>query len=626
MKLLPPKPPKSAGTEGSVKQKEAKDKDNLGLVDNNLGDSAGLGVDSAAASTSSADDNSNFIPIDSVSPIESDNKKLDDKVSELESQADSSEKKKGFFSRIFKRKEKKDSVEFSSVNENNKLEDDMQRMDAADSDSKLDKLSSSVDETVKKESVGVSEDIFPAEDNEIPEPVNMAANEEEKYSKNKDQFDELPDFPEIAGVVYSKNTDLIKKDYSNSYAKDYVKSDYSKYVPKSQTAQSTGGSESTDWAEESGMEAIVESEEKKSGKSSNKKGKIVKSTENEIKKSPVLTSPNTESDTTDYIGQIVDWKEKAVSAASSKKTLSSVDMKNLDSRIKKMISTYESRLVKLANEKKKGVAKQINDLNKKIVELDKKEKANSAKEQKLITMQKSIDEKRKNVDVLVAQEKEFLARKESLKNEIDSLSKTSASLKLETSNIQKEYDSKKKLVLLETKKVQDSLKTFSVMYEAEKSKGERKLAELAKSVSETQAKLDELMKKSRSVTIQLKAKENAIQEKQKEVLELIEQEKRVLSIIKGNDIAGVELDVHKKRNVKEKKPATVIGFGGEPELYIDDEESLKEKISDCKDLVNEANYDDAKMLYNEIREEFMSAVLDDDAKKEIRHEINPYSR
>jgi hypothetical protein len=353
----------------------------------------------------------------------------------------------------------------------------------------------------------------------------------------------------------------------------------------------------------------------------NKKGKIVKSTENEIKKSPVLTSPNTESDTTDYIGQIVDWKEKAVSAASSKKTLSSVDMKNLDSRIKKMISTYESRLVKLANEKKKGVAKQINDLNKKIVELDKKEKANSAKEQKLITMQKSIDEKRKNVDVLVAQEKEFLARKESLKNEIDSLSKTSASLKLETSNIQKEYDSKKKLVLLETKKVQDSLKTFSVMYEAEKSKGERKLAELAKSVSETQAKLDELMKKSRSVTIQLKAKENAIQEKQKEVLELIEQEKRVLSIIKGNDIAGVELDVHKKRNVKEKKPATVIGFGGEPELYIDDEESLKEKISDCKDLVNEANYDDAKMLYNEIREEFMSAVLDDDAKKEIRHEI-----
>jgi hypothetical protein len=194
MKLLPPKPPKSAGTEGSVKQKEAKDKDNLGLVDNNLGDSAGLGVDSAAASTSSADDNSNFIPIDSVSPIESDNKKLDDKVSELESQADSSEKKKGFFSRIFKRKEKKDSVEFSSVNENNKLEDDMQRMDAADSDSKLDKLSSSVDETVKKESVGVSEDIFPAEDNEIPEPVNMAANEEEKYSKNKDQFDELLTF------------------------------------------------------------------------------------------------------------------------------------------------------------------------------------------------------------------------------------------------------------------------------------------------------------------------------------------------------------------------------------------------------------------------------------------------
>jgi hypothetical protein len=649
MKLLPPKPPKSVGTEKTVKKKEEKaDAGQSSIADKKVSKDTFTKDNSNANGKGELTDSdlplldaeANFVPIDSISRAVNENKELDDKVALLESNSldNENDKKKGFFSRFFGKKSgdaKKDELSTEIKEEAIALgAQGIKEIETANDN--LEELSNSLDASIPTPIASeMPESIYPAEENTIPEPVNVKSiPAENKYVAGKYTNPVLPD---INATNYSKDKNVKKIEYTKEYVQNNLLNNYTKYTSDAKNTaddktKNTKLAESkNDWVGELGVEGIVanSSRDKKEQARANKvnKGKksqitpvIIAAAQQNVP-ADIVSAKKIEPASVDFSSPVLDWKEKAADAISKEKPTSK-EVKQIDSRLKKMASVYEAKIVKLASDKKKSLAKQVIDSNRKITELEKKKKEDLARIQKLQDMEKAFNEKNKSIIALAAQEKLFISKKDSLEKEVSAQKKTLLDIKSDVANNQNAFDAQKKNISIETKKMQDNLKDVRMAFESERNKGEKKLSELAKKVSETQNRIDEMMKKSRSVAVQLKAKENALQDKEKEVLDLIEQEKRVVSILKGKEILGADFEVSRKHSSsRDKKPATVIGFGGEPEIYVDEEDVLKEKVKDCRELIGETNFDDAKLLYNEIREEFLSAKMDEEAKKTIRHEI-----
>lgn len=705
MKLLPPKPPKPEGTEKTVKKKT--DDDFTGSTLSDIPEAPEVAEvpeisdfheeESPKEQDKGEKDIDNIISDDLPPAVPGDNFETEELLPpEISEKSDlynkiepektkvNKEKKKGLFSKLFRKKETPKSDDKVNLEElpKEEIQDEIKKFE--DADSNLDDLSKALEKSIGDEQS--LENIASIEDNIVPAPVQEAKSLDQKYESKYKKYapgkswdDEITELPDITAPVGLADKKYSKYDGSKKYAKESQAKDESKEEVKTdgklEIEEITLDKE---WVEDSEFipeeEVKIENPEKNKEpesfvkqKGKEKHGKKEKISKKESKREPKETVNEVEIENASEVqpisseetekqvlreqeiskrneklmdlegmnlsGQIKEWKEKSVFAASAKQKPDKKAMVQINSKLKKLLKVYENKLIKIAAEKKKSLLLEINRVNKKEIELEnrvnkkeaeliKKEKATQSKESMLVSLEKSLGERKAELDTLVSQEATLTAKKEALQAEISDLRKKSAELKAEIINNQKLFDSQKKTIFQETKNLQDSFKGLKDNFDNEKRKGDRRIADIEKKCVDAQLELDELMKKSRKVAVQLKAKEDALHQKEKEVMELISQEKKILSLLKGNEEKGLTADdIKARRRAKERKPATVIGFGGEPEIYVDDEENLNRKINECKELIRESNYDDAKAKYNQIRDEFMSAVLEDDSRKTIRHEL-----
>jgi hypothetical protein len=543
------------------------------------------------------------------------------------------EKKKGIFSRIFSKNKPASETEVIK-----KVEEDIEKFN--DADANLDELNSALEKSIGE--AEIMDRMAPIDEVVVP-PITEKPAKDKKYVPAKSWDEDLDELPELMPASPSEsfvNNNKPKEDsLKKETEKEYIKTDYSKYAPapKSSFDNADKASDKSDLdlkleeiqnkvssisknsknnKDKSSSKKEVKGKEDKKGKQEKKTIEEKKDDEDfdftsenaiDVKDAPEIQSVNEEENKPagdGFTEQVDEWKNKAVAIAQSKPKLNKKEFVEMDVRIKKLLRVYENKLRKIADQEKKFVLMEKSILQKKTAEVERKKQTIQEKENKLVEIEKSLNERKEALDTLTNQEKTLRARKEGLVNDVEAYKKMSADLKAEVF------------------KVQEELKEIRKHYSTEKSKGQRALMTINAQVNTTQEQLNSLVKKSRVVSSQLKAKEQALHERETEVMELIEQEKKILEILKGNENKGItKEDVKIRFKMKNKKPATIIGFDGQPEIYADDEDKLNKKINDCKDLIHESNFDVAKLLYNEIRNEFMNAVLEENTKRQIKHEI-----
>jgi hypothetical protein len=650
MKLQPPKPPKTAGTVKVVKKKSKASTNGAALKEasGKKSEKTQKTKEKTAVATKLEDEISELPPelplIDSSidtsinSPVNDANdaltdgsasktepeNSLDQKLSQLDVPpvpvTSSAEKKEGFFSRLFKKKENDAKNDTKAAT-----------TDASLINSDLDNLSNSLgdmnDNSEVPESISSADDdgvVFAESEKSVSE---SNAADKSKNLSNSALDDELPSITDDS----SKN-------------KNYEKI-ATKYISKTEksSAKDSEISSSDEWTNDMSVDSLIKSSSNDTKRAKKDKKRKEKESQNsqssdwvaplEVKKEAEKQSDEvTETpEIPDFSASVDEWKSKSSAVAlATKEKPSNKEIKQIDSRLKKLLKTYDGKIIKLAASRKKEIESEISrigkkeaELNKKMSELDKKEKSVATKAQKLSDLEKSINQRKSELDELVSKEDSLTKRKEIMEKNIAADKLTLSGLKTEIANNQKAFDTLQKNISSEKKNLQDDLKKSKAMVEAEKSKGEKKLAELAKKVEEVEAHLENMQKREKMAAASRKNKEAELREKEKEINSLIMQEKKIISLLKNNELQSVEYDslISRRSGMQTQVPKTIIGDDGEPEIYVDDEDTLNQKIKDCKDLIKEANYDDAKMLYNEIREDFMSANLDEKAKKTIKHEI-----
>lgn len=281
--------------------------------------------------------------------------------------------------------------------------------------------------------------------------------------------------------------------------------------------------------------------------------------------------------------QIADAKPvQAAYAKHSEKVKQQLD-KALKSHDKKLVAAMAKERRKLEIEGLKA-SKAILSLKKKQTELEKKE-ANLT--------QRETETKR-----ITSNLEKLQAQAEALKNSI-SQQKTA----------EKEYKAKAKSAKAELdnlyKDHQQKLKAVTEAYSRTKNQMEKVISNLG----DLKLKADELFIKTEDASRELARKQEKIQR-------LIKEENRIYEFLRKHS----ESSPKKTKSIIEDEQILPDMPQNTPKRETP-EQTIEEDILDCKDLIREGQLEDAKMLYNYIRQDFLSANLSDSKKASIKHEL-----
>ena len=200
-------------------------------------------------------------------------------------------------------------------------------------------------------------------------------------------------------------------------------------------------------------------------------------------------------------------------------------------------------------------------------------------------------------------------------------------------------DIKKNANLIETQKVKLEKMRSEILQNQHEAKEKRddlqkaekefskRMKKIDKETSKANLDLENIQKKSLKLTKQLEEKEKSIDEKEKEINKLLEDEKKIADFLKN----------HEDKSVKNKSQVESIAdidfdkqlgessfdgdFGETPLTNSDDTADIEDKINDCKQLLEDGEYEDAKLLYNELRNEFIELKLNEDESKNLKSEL-----
>ncbi|MFA6072713.1 MAG: hypothetical protein WC758_01205 [Candidatus Woesearchaeota archaeon] len=324
-----------------------------------------------------------------------------------------------------------------------------------------------------------------------------------------------------------------------------------------------------------------------------------------------------------------EWQEDRLKLQTENMVKDEKTLKILDAKLQKLLVSYDSKISGVVAKKKKETAldsvkldKQMIEIQKRINNMQKKEANLLAREQKIVQKEKELENKQQKVLDLIKNNEDLKKVEIQLGENIDKYKKILSKQREDMMNAKKSYDYEKKEFNVKRRDIQIETKKLQNMYESETRKGNTRLELLSKKVAEMENYLEEIVAKAQKVNDQLKNREVVIQEKEKKIEARINQEKNILSVLREKPRQEVvTVSDFSKKILVDIKPVKVVDMKGNMAVFIDDEDAINKKIQDCQDILKEENYEDAKMLYNEIREEFSKADIVNDKKIEIRHKI-----
>ncbi|MGV8168733.1 MAG: hypothetical protein ACP5N3_01625 [Candidatus Nanoarchaeia archaeon] len=569
MELLPPKPPKAAGEEKLVEEKYLnKEYISPSKTEENSRKKTAKSTQTnaeKAEGSNSISSNSAELPLEKpiATSVEEqvEHPSIDEKIAETETAAPApSEKKRGFFSRLFGKKEKPASTDVSSAkhSEEEEMESLRQSLGMTDPSRKI------ALQDVEKSPDYVARTSW---DSQI---VDLSTyRKPQDYSK-----EELPAF---------ENKTPAKKAAAETKSKE---------KPKKKSVEKPKAPVKVEHSVEDLIPQMVP-----------------------VKPVPVIEKKKVQESNLDDIK--TNWESDA-SAEIQKASQDNVSLKQADAKLKKIMNVYNIKIAKMVKDRKKALSADLSKISTRAKELQKKEAALSAKEQKLSEQEKIIADKKKNLDDLFSKADGVAKNRAAMEKDIEKYKKILGDQRAEMLNAKKSYDYEKKELTAKRNDMQQELKRLRETTDSERKKGEDMLERLRKQVEDAQKQLDLTIKKSQDMSTKLRNRELALEEKERKVQDLIDQEKKMLALLKGNTKTPEDVFVKKAAY---NKPVRVVEEQGESEIYVDDEDSLNQKIQDCKDLLKDENYEDAKMLYNEIRADFSTAEIDEARKPEIKHQI-----
>ncbi|MGV8162604.1 MAG: hypothetical protein ACP5N2_04705 [Candidatus Nanoarchaeia archaeon] len=583
MELLPPKPPKLAGTEkagldgGEVKKKYSSKTSSESMK---------------TSKKSSKLEDSNLLNAPSVDlllpPIEKmdealDQSSIDERINDNSVSLGIQPKKRGFLSRLFGKKEQD-----------------------ANMSSKPDYVKKSEEEELEhlRESLGMTD------------PSRKIALQD---------MEKTPDY--VSRTSWdSQIVDISSYRKPADYAKDSVLPVFNIAGKKESKKEDAKSAKKVEKKEEKKVE---KKEDKKDVKQETKAlmvvEKLTPATKPELKEripqqttSEVKIMKKKEEKTIEDIES--NWDMEAIEAIEAARRNAKL-AKQIDAKFKKLMNVYTIKISKMVKDKKKSLSIDISKIDQRVKELSKKETALAIKEQKIKNSDLALQQRKKEIELLSRKEESVKKNKAQLEADIEKYKRILTQIRSDMFNAKKSYDYEKKEFIVKRRDLQTEMKRFEDMHEREIQSGEEELAEISSKVEQAQANLDSITKKNQAIMAELKSREMALENKEKKVNELLSQEKKMLSMLRGNSKQmPSEEDLFTKKKIVDK-PVKIVQEQSGPEIYVDDEDALNQKIQDCKDLLREENYEDAKMLYNEIREDFLKANIDDSRKTEVKHEI-----
>ena len=330
--------------------------------------------------------------------------------------------------------------------------------------------------------------------------------------------------------------------------------------------------------------------------------------------------------------------------------------------LKKQLTSHKKQLSTFANEHKVKIKAEHRKLIKENEKLEKKLKA----------LDKKVEKQKANLKKISKGKAELLALKKEAENTKKSREKNKAKIEQEKDRISKLKDNKLKLQN-NISLMNNELASLEKSFVSAKKEYDKKMQDYDKSIHSSKKELDNLRQESITVLAKLENKQKELEEKEKVIQNRLSDEKKILDTLSapdsttdfndsalgvtdsqfetsdnddfslginnsefskiGNDEFSGEVEEPVKEEVSSESPFLTEPSVGESvtdvEPVVSDDakssvpnDNFSDKISDCKMLLDEEKYDDAKLLYNELRNELMTAKLQEDRKIQITSELH----
>lgn len=308
-------------------------------------------------------------------------------------------------------------------------------------------------------------------------------------------------------------------------------------------------------------------------------------------------------------------------------------MKKIDKELTKAINARKKEFLKTIKEKTNAINAKSKIVNKSLADItstkkenekllkniDKEKEIFEKEKEKLAQEKKLVSEKTKELNKLEKQKDSIEKKKNKFLQDIEKLKVKKQDLQ---KNIQEKQNSDNKLI--------ESLTQQLHMLSQETEKAERlhkaKMERYKKELSDIDKQLKASVKKSEDINSKLTQKEQLLDKKTKELKILVEEEKHMVEILGDSSAKHTK---HTQHPVKRKTTfAETPAFAEEPASFDalsdeSDEDSLHQRIYDCKQILAEGKLDDAMLLYNELVDEFSeySGSYSFSEKREVKQKL-----
>ncbi len=642
MDFLPPKPPKMAGADNkkkntvssgeassnnllSIKDRAKQMKKYSASIDNKEGGLSSNAI-SNTLSDSSAEESLPVFSVPDISPI--DEETIDKKINEIQTtQQTEPGKKKGFFGKLFGVKEtdssKKDLLTQGETTKEKEEEEVNNLRQALGMDDPSRKIAL---QEIEKTSDYVPRTSW---DSEI---VDISSYRKPDYKKSEDDIlkeYKKSDYKKSGYAKQDKKTGE-KKDGVIDVKKSAKKTDLTR-IPKSDL-------KSDDWVADVALEKlnlpVVPSSVFNSSTTRNSSDKLNTKTENTITTSKIMTIPAANESAANkpmasqpqkdafFKGESL-WQKQVAELLSSSNIKDEKSVAQIELKLTKLLKTYDNNFSKIIADRRKAIAAELDKLSMKQEMLSQKEAKLKEKDAALQKKKDEIYAIPARIDELRKAEEQLNSTKEAYKKEFEGYKKGLSAIKADMINAQKSFDFERKEFNVQRRDMQIELKKFrnSVVFETKN--GNAKLDALSKEVELAEAELEKTKLSVKKSMDALRTKEKELQNKENKITALLAQENKIRNTLRSEAKSSVAAMPKKNAEIvfEDNADSSAVSTDSSEQEFIDDEDEIRQKILDCKDFLKEENFEDAKMIYNEIREEFSNIELAEEKKIVLKQDI-----
>lgn len=334
-----------------------------------------------------------------------------------------------------------------------------------------------------------------------------------------------------------------------------------------------------------------------------------------------------QSDTEKHFSKLHSEFEDSKTEMMSKADKRKPEVQKAKQKIRSEYEKYQVKLKQHAEEQHKQVSekakkhevslnRKIAGLNKRVKNLDDREKRIQQKEQKIRDAESELAAKKEKINSQAKIMDEYA-------KEIKLLDTNFRQIKDKTDKQKAEHDNLK----LRIKDENLNLKRVKDQYSRTERDHLARIKKMQTDLARAYSELDRINQRSEQVLSTLEKKQALLDEKIKKNEQLVSEEKKMLEILKDPEFdAAMHAEVVPTQTLSEHEEEFQPHMAeqahddtslaneyleeapiGKPESAF---ESIHNKIIDCRQLLIEQNFEDVKILYNEIREDYFTSNVD----------------